>query len=44
MLLFYMLFGKVKFDAPNALHTATISYELRYVINQPGAWTVTIYY
>jgi hypothetical protein len=36
--------GKIKFIAPNALHTSTISYELRYAINQPGAWTVTIYY
>jgi hypothetical protein len=36
--------GKIKFNAPNAMHTATLSCELRYVINQPGSWTVTIYY
>jgi hypothetical protein len=36
--------GKIKFIAPNALHTAMISCELRYKINEAGAWTVTIYY
>jgi hypothetical protein len=36
--------GKVRFTAPNAFNTAMISGELRFVINQPGAWTVTIFY
>jgi len=36
--------GRIKFQAPNSLHTSMISYELRYTINQPGSWTVTIYY
>lgn len=36
--------GKIKFIAPNALRTATMSCELRYQINEPGAWTVTIFY
>ncbi len=36
--------GKIKFSAPNALRTAMINCELQFKINQPGAWTVTIYY
>lgn len=36
--------GKIKFIAPNALRTAMMSCELRYQINEPGAWTITIYY
>ena len=36
--------GKIKFIAPNALRTSTLYCEVRYQINQPGAWTVTIYY
>jgi len=36
--------GKIKFIAPNALRTAMMACELRYVINEPGAWTITIYY
>ncbi len=36
--------GKIKFSAPNALRTAMINCELHFRINQPGAWTVTIYY
>jgi len=36
--------GRVRFTAPNAFNTAMLSCELRFVINQPGAWTVTIYY
>ena len=36
--------GKIKFVAPNALRTAMMSCELRYQINEPGAWTITIYY
>lgn len=34
--------GKVRFEAPNTLNTATVNYELRLLINQPGSWTVTI--
>jgi hypothetical protein len=42
--------GKVKFTAPTALsqqgskEAVTLNYELNFVINQPGAWTVTIFY
>ena len=42
--------GKVKFTAPTALSTqgspeaVTLNYELNFVINQPGAWMVTIFY
>ncbi len=36
--------GKIKFSAPNALRTAMINCEMQFKINQPGAWTVTIYY
>lgn len=34
--------GKVRFEAPNTLNTATVNCELRLLINQPGSWTVTI--
>ncbi|MCJ7820684.1 MAG: hypothetical protein MUP53_05735 [Bacteroidales bacterium] len=36
--------GKVKFTAPNAFNTAEINCEVRFVINQPGAWVMTIFY
>jgi hypothetical protein len=42
--------GKVQFNAPSALssptalNAVTLNYELRFVINQSGAWMVTIYY
>lgn len=36
--------GRVKFTAPNAFNTAMLDCELRYLINEPGAWTVTIFY
>ncbi|MRR22815.1 hypothetical protein EG830_07530 [bacterium] len=42
--------GKVKFTAPSALSSpgsptaVMLNYELNFVINQPGAWMVTIYY
>ncbi len=36
--------GKVQFRAPNMLNTVINNYELRFVINQPGEWVVTIYY
>jgi hypothetical protein len=42
--------GKVQFNAPSALssptasNAVTLSYELRLIINQAGAWMVTIYY
>jgi len=36
--------GKVKFQAPNLLNTVINNYEMRFVINQPGDWVVTIYY
>jgi hypothetical protein len=42
--------GKVKFTAPSALsaqgspEAVTLNYELNFVINQPGAWLVTVYY
>ena len=42
--------GKITFSAPSALSSpgsptaVTLNYELNLVINQPGAWMVTIYY
>jgi hypothetical protein len=36
--------GSVRFVAPNALNSATINYELKFVINKPGTWIVTMYY
>jgi hypothetical protein len=36
--------GKVRFEAPNTLNTATLNCEVRLLINQPGSWTVTIYF
>jgi hypothetical protein len=36
--------GKVIFTAPNTLNTATLSCELRVIINEPGSWIVTIFY
>ncbi len=36
--------GKVQFKAPNLMNTATNNYELRFVINEPGGWQITIYY
>lgn len=36
--------GKVRFSAPNAFYSSILSCEVRFVINDPGAWIVTIYY
>ncbi len=36
--------GRIKFTAPNAFNTALLDCELRFLINEPGAWTVTIFY
>ena len=36
--------GKVIFNAPNTFQTATISCELRLIINEPGSWIVTMFY
>jgi hypothetical protein len=42
--------GKIKFSAPslfsapNEVNAVTLNYELKFVINQSGAWMVTIYY
>jgi hypothetical protein len=36
--------GRVTFRAPNAFHAALLNCDVRFVINKPGAWTVTIYY
>ena len=36
--------GRVKFTAPNAFNTALLDCELRFVINEPGAWTLTVFY
>ena len=36
--------GKVQFRAPNIPNTVINNYELRFVINEPGDWVVTIYY
>lgn len=40
----YPFTGKVQFRAPNLLNTVINNYELRFTINEPGSWTVTIYY
>lgn len=34
--------GNLKFFAPNAFYSATITCEVRLVINKPGAWVVSI--
>lgn len=36
--------GKIQFQAPNLLNYSTFNYEMRFVINQPGDWIITIYY
>jgi len=42
--------GKVQFSAPSAFsapnesNAVTLNYEMKFVINQSGAWMVTIYY
>jgi hypothetical protein len=36
--------GRVTFNAPNAFYSAILSCDIRFVVNKPGAWTVTIYY
>ncbi len=36
--------GKVQFKAPNLLNTSTNNYEMRFVINEPGGWVITIFY
>ena len=42
--------GKIKFSAPSALssqgasNAVILTYELNFVINQPGAWMVTVFY
>ena len=36
--------GNVKFNAPNNFYSAILTCELRLTINDPGAWTVTIFY
>jgi hypothetical protein len=36
--------GRIKFTAPNAFNTALLDCELRFVINEPGAWTLTVFY
>jgi hypothetical protein len=35
---------RVVFNAPNAFYTATLNCEVRFTINKPGAWTVSISY
>jgi hypothetical protein len=36
--------GKVTFTAPNSFMTSVLSCELRFVINEPGSWIVTMFY
>jgi hypothetical protein len=36
--------GRIKFTAPNAFNTALLDCEIRYTINEPGAWMITIFY
>lgn len=35
--------GKLTFTAPNSFRTAMISCEIRFTINEPGAWLVTVF-
>jgi hypothetical protein len=36
--------GRIQFEAPNLLNFDTFNYEMRFVINEPGDWLITIYY
>lgn len=36
--------GRLRFNAPNAFNTAMLNCDLKYLINEPGAWVVTIFY
>jgi hypothetical protein len=36
--------GKVTFNAPNSFMTSILTCELRFVINEPGSWIVTVFY
>jgi len=36
--------GKVTFNALNSFQTATLTCELRLIINEPGSWIVTMFY
>jgi len=36
--------GKVMFNAPNSFQSATLTCELRFIINEPGSWIVTMFY
>lgn len=36
--------GKVIFNAPNSFMSATLTCELRFIINKPGSWIVTMFY
>jgi len=36
--------GKVSFFAPSSFMTSTLTCELRFVINEPGSWIVTMFY
>jgi hypothetical protein len=36
--------GKVTFQAPNSFRTAMLTCELRFVINEPGSWIITMFY
>ena len=36
--------GKITFNAPNSLNTAMLTCELRFLINEPGSWVVTLFY
>ncbi|MDD3736091.1 MAG: hypothetical protein PHO11_02895 [Bacteroidales bacterium] len=36
--------GRVRFQAPSLLSSSTFTYEMRFVINEPGDWLITIYY
>jgi len=36
--------GKISFTAPNSFNSATLNCELRFTINEPGSWVVTMFY
>ena len=42
--IFFPFTGKVTFETPNAFKTGTMFCELRFVINEPGSWIVTMFY
>jgi hypothetical protein len=36
--------GKIEFEAPNSFNSVSMACEVRFTINQPGYWVVTVFY